>query len=465
MDKKGFINPHISLLILAVLLVGAGVYFYSNGSFADVLSATDENTGFIAQKLNSVTPYTETFIEIQAYGKIVGDEPPKIALDIKGDQAMYTFVSDRSTSYNYTYKGSPLKPEDVRVRFMNDFTDKETKRSRDVRIDYIKLNGVKYESENKSVLSTGTWSKGEECSDGYKESDWLHCNGYFQYASPISDTNEMNYKRLTDTVTLSNEIFSASDARYEGKYAKGYVFNIKKNTPYKLHVTDYFERYGTDEYIETYLFDSSKRLITSAQTNLAIREDSSDLRDPYNGIPPSYEGDIYIIVTNRYNDRRAFDVVAYDELKLDPVLLVRDFAQNKIYNFTALSAFNKKISLPVKEGTITVDLHSDATIMMDPSLEVKVYTLEGTYFEHIQQFIEDGTFRYRHAKDFGREIPITVVKSGLSTFEIYTMEKKGFPRPFAGPFEFPRRSQIQVVYELRKSQPLSAVHIMTFWTE
>ena len=121
--------------------------------------------------------------------------------------------------------------------------------------------------------------------------------------------------------------------------------------------------------------------------------------------------------------------------------------------------------MPIKEGTLMVDLHNDATIMMDPSLEVKVYTLEGTYFEHMQQYIEDGTYSYRDAKNYGREIPVTVVKNNLSTFEIYTMEKRGLPRPFAGPIEFPRRSQIQVVYEFGKSQSKSFERSMTFWTE
>lgn len=465
MNKKGFISPRLTLLILATILVTAGVYFYSNGSLANVLSAKDENTGLVAQKLNTITPNTETFIEIQASGKTVGSEPPKIALDIKGEQVMYTFVSDRSTSYNYTFRGASLKPEDVRVRFMNDYTDRQTQESRDVRIDYIKINGVKYESEHESVFSTGTWSKGEKCNGGYKKSDWLHCNGYFQYASLDTGYNEISYQRLTDSLILSNQTFSERDARYEGKYAQGYVFRVKKNIPYTLHVTDYYEKYGTSEYIETYLFDSNKNLITSAQTNLPIREGSLDLRDPYNGISPSYEGDIYIIITNKFNDVRAFDVIAYDELNLEPVLLARDFAQNRTFNLSALSAFNKKYSLPIKEGTLMVDLHNDATIMMDPSLEVKVYTLEGTYFEHMQQYIEDGTYSYRDAKNYGREIPVTVVKNNLSTFEIYTMEKRGLPRPFAGPIEFPRRSQIQVVYEFGKSQSKSFERSMTFWTE
>ena len=465
MNKKGFISPHISLLILVSVLVGAGVYFYTNGSLTNVLSAKDIRVGRLAQNSLVAVPATRTFIEIQAWGTMLGSEPPKIALDIKGDQAMYTFVSDRSTSYNYTYEGAPLRPEDIRVRFMNDFTD-PSGASRNVKIDYIKLNGVKYESEHESVLSTGTWSTGDKCATGYKKSDWLHCNGYFQYASIESDLPDLNYQRLTDTANLVNQTFTEHDGRYNGKYAKGYVFRLNKNTPYALQITDYKAKYDNSDYIDTYLFDANNKLITAAQTNLAIREDQADLRKPYSGIPPTYEGDVYVIVTNKFNDVRTFTMTAYDELKVRPVILVRDTVLNKKYNISAKSAFNRKYTLPVKTGVIIVDLKKDANILLDPNLEVKVYTLEGTYFEHIQKFIEDGTFNYMYAKNYGREIPVTVVRINYATLEIYSKEdKKPFPSSYAGPFEFPSRSQIQVEYTFAKSQPAPFVRSMTFWTK
>ncbi len=461
MNKKGFISPHISLLILVSVLVGAGVYFYTTGSLTNVLSAKDIRVGRLAQNSLVAVPSTQTFIEIQAWGTMIGSEPPKIALDIKGDQAMYTFVSDRSTSYNYTYKGAPLRPEDIRVRFMNDQTDPVTRLSRDVKIDYIKLNGVKYESEHPSVLSTGTWTKGVKCDKGYIQSDWLHCNGYFQYASIASEHPDIDYTRLNDGVTLNRQTFLESDARYEGKYAKGYVFKVKKNTPYSINIVDYYDDYGDKEYITTYLFDANKNLITKAQTNLPIREGDADTRVVYKGIHPAYEGDIYVIVTNGMNDVRSFDILAFNTLSRQPNIIVRDTELNKRYNMSALTAFNKNYTLPIQRGSIILDLKWDESALADPEFDLKVYTLEGTYFDHIQKFIEDGSFDYLDAKVVGREIPVSVVRTGPSTLEIYAKQDG---RNFASPFGFSHESQIQVVYEFNPSPTSEADRSMTFWT-
>ncbi len=62
-------------------------------------------------------------------------------------------------------------------------------------VDYIEVNGVKYESENASTFSVGSWDSVNGCAEGYKRSEWLSCNGgYFNYA--ISDDPDGNQKPL-----------------------------------------------------------------------------------------------------------------------------------------------------------------------------------------------------------------------------------------------------------------------------
>jgi|GEM_PF-261474 len=50
-------------------------------------------------------------------------------------------------------------------------------------VDYMELNGVRYESEAPSTFSVGSWNEATRCLEGFKESEWLSCNnGYFEYA-------------------------------------------------------------------------------------------------------------------------------------------------------------------------------------------------------------------------------------------------------------------------------------------
>jgi hypothetical protein len=48
-------------------------------------------------------------------------------------------------------------------------------------VDKINLNGVDIETEKATTFSTGSWSSTDGCADGFKQSEWLHCNGYFEF--------------------------------------------------------------------------------------------------------------------------------------------------------------------------------------------------------------------------------------------------------------------------------------------
>jgi len=50
-------------------------------------------------------------------------------------------------------------------------------------VDHVELNGKRYESEDASTLSYGSWDSAYGCAEGYKQSKWLSCDGgYFDYA-------------------------------------------------------------------------------------------------------------------------------------------------------------------------------------------------------------------------------------------------------------------------------------------
>ena len=77
---------------------------------------------------------------------------------------------------NYTHSVEPNQLiSDIKVAFVNDQT------GRDVRVDFIRVGGTTYQTEDPNVLSTGSWTPGTNCAAGNKQVEWLHCNGYFQF--------------------------------------------------------------------------------------------------------------------------------------------------------------------------------------------------------------------------------------------------------------------------------------------
>lgn len=470
MNKKGFISPHIGLFILAALVIGAGGYFVLNRISPNVLSyrvaQSPPNESSPSEVANDVmTP--DTVVEVVAWGTIVEGVGPRISLELFGKSATTWNITNKRSTYKYVAVDATVRPDDVRVRFMNDFTSPKTKVSRDVKIDFITINGARYDSEDSTVFSTGTWSKDASgvgsCLPGYKSSAWLHCNGYFQYTSKEQEYPlELTYTRLTDDVDLRAQAFFPDEVKFKGKLAKGYVFKVEKGKPYNVHVVDYYDKYDGREYIETYLFDSSKKFIMEAQTNLHIREGAADIRKVSYGLPPEYEGDVYIVVTNKYNDTRGFDIVAYDELKRSPVVMFKSTSDGKLYNLSAITEFDRNFALFTNKGTIQVNLNSDATMLMSPTFDLKVYTLPGTYQEHIQRFIEASSADYKYAKNDGQEIPVRVVKIAPSILEIYALNKN---KTFAEPFELANRSQVQIEFSVMGVNNNLYDRSLFFWVE
>jgi hypothetical protein len=75
-----------------------------------------------------------------------------------------------------------VSANDVRLAFTNDLYDPANGIDRNVRIDAISIDGQRFETESPTVFSTGTWLPEDGIAPGFRESEFLHANGYFQYA-------------------------------------------------------------------------------------------------------------------------------------------------------------------------------------------------------------------------------------------------------------------------------------------
>jgi len=75
--------------------------------------------------------------------------------------------------------GVKLKNPQISIRFTNDEDD--GKEDRNLVVDKMVLDGVTYQTEDDDTYSTGTYTRGEGCTDGRKKSEILSCEGYFRY--------------------------------------------------------------------------------------------------------------------------------------------------------------------------------------------------------------------------------------------------------------------------------------------
>lgn len=76
-----------------------------------------------------------------------------------------------------------IRADQVRVRFTNDAYDPANGIDSNLRVDAIEIDGQRFETEAPNVFSTGTWLPEDGVQPGFRESEYLNGNGYFQYAT------------------------------------------------------------------------------------------------------------------------------------------------------------------------------------------------------------------------------------------------------------------------------------------
>jgi glucose/arabinose dehydrogenase len=81
----------------------------------------------------------------------------------------------------YSYQSNTnLGLDRIRIAFTNDLYNPPI--DRNLRIDRIEINGVAYQTEAPTVYSTGTWLPQDGIEPGFRLSEYLTNEGYFQYA-------------------------------------------------------------------------------------------------------------------------------------------------------------------------------------------------------------------------------------------------------------------------------------------
>lgn len=120
-----------------------------------------------------------TDVRIVARG-ITGNE--NMALEISGvEVASWNGLGTSLSDYTYQ-SNSAVDIADIRVRFTNDTYDPDLGIDYNLQVDQVVVDGIVYQTEHPSVYSTGTWLPADGIVPGFRQSEILHSNGYFQFA-------------------------------------------------------------------------------------------------------------------------------------------------------------------------------------------------------------------------------------------------------------------------------------------
>lgn len=92
-----------------------------------------------------------------------------------------------------------LAPNRIRVAFLNDSYDPANGIDANLRLDAMVLDGIRYETESPSVFSTGTWRPEDGVAPGFRESEYLHANGYFQFAAVGENGSQITIRAAGQT--------------------------------------------------------------------------------------------------------------------------------------------------------------------------------------------------------------------------------------------------------------------------
>ncbi len=123
-------------------------------------------------------------ITIRAAGS-TGEETMELQIDGVAVQTWNNVGGNASTRIfqTFTYNTSEaISADRIQVAFTNDrFLPSQP--DRNLRVDQISINGVEFEAESPKVFSTGTWKAADGVVPGFRESEYLHRNGYMQFSS------------------------------------------------------------------------------------------------------------------------------------------------------------------------------------------------------------------------------------------------------------------------------------------
>ncbi len=126
-------------------------------SAVDIFAAGETNQETLQLKIDNVV--------VQSWSNVGGDANAGVFQKL-------SYLSD-----------SQVDASRIKVEFINDLYQPEMGVDRNLRIDKLVVDGVNYQAEDASVFSTGTWLSEDGIVAGFRQSEYLHTNGYMQFSN------------------------------------------------------------------------------------------------------------------------------------------------------------------------------------------------------------------------------------------------------------------------------------------
>ncbi|WP_165440543.1 DUF4347 domain-containing protein [Rubripirellula amarantea] len=130
-----------------------------------------------------------------------GSESAQLLID---ENVVQTFnnISTSGQVFSYQFSGD-VTADRVRVAFINDsYTPGGF--DRNLNVDYIRVDGQTYQTEASTTYSTGTWLASDGVQPGFRQSETLHSNGYFQFLADDGGNTGNNPGRFSIQPSPSN---------------------------------------------------------------------------------------------------------------------------------------------------------------------------------------------------------------------------------------------------------------------
>ncbi|MCM2369297.1 DUF4347 domain-containing protein [Rhodopirellula sp. ICT_H3.1] len=148
----------------------------------------EKTTGLIESSLFASSMdlrHVQTVLPITVFAAgATGEEQMKLEVDGTVVQTWNNVGGDADAGVfqEFTYTGAADATADqVRIFFTNDVYEPSQNYDRNLRVDRVVVNGRTVQSEDPLVYGTGTWLPADGIVPGYRQSEWLHGDGYFEY--------------------------------------------------------------------------------------------------------------------------------------------------------------------------------------------------------------------------------------------------------------------------------------------
>lgn len=116
-----------------------------------------------------------------------GEETMELRIDDQVVQTWENVGGDPGAGQleTFTYQTTgPVSANQIKVAFTNDLYDPDQGIDRNLVVVSMAIDGDVYRSDDPSVFSTGVWLPEDGIQPGYRESNFLAADGYFQYQEP-----------------------------------------------------------------------------------------------------------------------------------------------------------------------------------------------------------------------------------------------------------------------------------------